>query len=322
MNSNLRVQTQKSKIAKLITFIVIIAILAIFPHVGGDYGRNVLILVFLYMAIGQMWNLMAGYTGLVSLGMQAFIGISGYVLALVVQVNGLPIALAFVFAAVIAILFALLISLPIFKMKGVYFTIGTWIIAEALYVFFVNWKFVNFGIGYNITAAYRMNLNMFYYMCLIIGIVATLIVVIILRSKMGLALMAMRDNEDAAEMRGVRLYRTKLFCFLVSSVMTSITGVALYLNLATIRPSSAFSIDWTVAMCFIVIIGGIGTIEGPIIGAIVYVLLTQFLYSFPGYSNLILGIIAVALILVAPKGIMGYLEDRFGFDIFGIRRRL
>ena len=134
--------------------------------------------------------------------------------------------------------------------------------------------------------------------------------------------MAMRDNEDAAEMRGVRLYRTKLFCFLVASVMTAITGVALYLNLATIRPGPAFSIDWTVAMCFIVIIGGIGTIEGPIIGAIIYVLLTQFLYSFPGYSNLILGIIAVALILAAPKGIMGYLEDRFGFDIFGIRRRL
>ncbi|MBQ9979900.1 MAG: branched-chain amino acid ABC transporter permease [Oscillospiraceae bacterium] len=321
-HSSLRAQSKTASLIKLIVAAVILIVLIVMPFVGGAYIRNILILIFLYMAVSQMWNLLAGYTGLVSLGMQAFIGLAGYVLALTTQQYGKPIWLAFILAAVIAVVFALIISLPIFKMKGVYFTIGTWIIAEALYVFFANWAFVKYSIGYNITVAYRMNLNTFYYLCLVIGIVSIAVVLFILRSKTGLALMAMRDNEDAAEVRGVRLYRTKLMCFLIASVVTAIAGVALYLNLAYIRPTNAFSIEWTVSMVFIVIIGGIGTIEGPIIGAIIYVLLSQILYNFAGYSNLILGIIAVILIMVAPKGIMGYLEERFAWDIFGIRRRI
>ena len=93
------------------------------------------------------------------------------------------------------------------------------------------------------------------------------------------------------------------------------------MNQAYIKPTSAFSIEWTIAMTFMVIIGGIGTIEGPIVGALVYVLLRQYLYEFPGWSNLILGAIAIVIIIAAPKGIMGYLNGRFGWDIFSVRRR-
>jgi len=90
--------------------------------------------------------------------------------------------------------------------------------------------------------------------------------------------------------------------------------------MAYIKPEAAFGIDWTIAMVFVVIIGGIGTIEGPIVGAVVYVFLTQYLYSFPGFSNLILGVIAIILIIVAPKGIMGYLNERHNLNAFPIRR--
>jgi branched-chain amino acid transport system permease protein len=104
--------------------------------------------------------------------------------------------------------------------------------------------------------------------------------------------------------------------------MTGIAGAAMYLNIAFIQPNAAFGIDWTVSMVFIVIIGGIGTIEGPIIGAVIFVLLRQFLFSFPGFSMLILGIIAIILMLAAPKGVMGYLNKRFGWDVFSIRRHM
>jgi len=120
----------------------------------------------------------------------------------------------------------------------------------------------------------------------------------------------------------VKLYNTKLRCFLVSAFMTGIAGAAMYLNIAFIQPNAAFNIDWTVSMVFIVIIGGIGTIEGPIIGAVIFVLLRQFLFSFPGFSMLILGIIAIILMLLAPKGVMGYLSKRFGWDVFSIRRHM
>jgi len=133
--------------------------------------------------------------------------------------------------------------------------------------------------------------------------------------------MAMRDNEAAAETMGIELYKTKLKCFLLSAFVTGIAGGALYLSIAYIQPFAAFSIDWTVAMVFMVIIGGIGTLEGPIIGAIVYVVLKQFLYGYPGISMIILGVLAVAIILLAPKGIMGTLHDKYGFEILSSRRR-
>ncbi len=314
--------TKTTRTIKFAVLAVVIIALISLPLWGTEYSVSVIILMLLYLSLAQMWNLLGGYTGLVSLGQQAFIGIGGYAVAMLTQVYKMPIVLGVITAAVVTIIFALIISLPIFKMKGVYFTIGTWIIAEALSIFFVNWAFVNYGIGYNITVAYKLSMVNFYYFCLFIGIGSVVIVYIILRSKLGLALMAMRDNESAAEVRGVKLYRTKLTCFLIAATWTAITGCGLYLNLAYIKPASAFSIEWTVSMVFMVIIGGSGTIEGPIIGAFIYIFLRQYLYNFPGISNIILGAIAIIIIIAAPKGIMGYLNERFGWDFFSVRRRI
>ncbi|MGB9905735.1 MAG: ABC transporter permease subunit, partial [Desulfotomaculales bacterium] len=95
---------------------------------------------------------------------------------------------------------------------------------------------------------------------------------------------------------------------------------ALYLSIAYIQPNAAFGINWTIAMVFMVIIGGIGTIEGPVLGALIYVLLNQYLYNFPGISMIILGAVAIIVILVAPGGIMGTLQERFGFELISVRR--
>jgi len=257
----------------------------------------------------------------VSLGQQAFIGLGGYCVAMLAQVYQLPMMLGAATAVVVSAIFALVISLPVLKMKGVYFTIGTWIVAEALSIFFVNWLFVNAGRGYNINVAYHMNMVNFYYCCLAVGVGSVVLVCLILRSKLGLALMAMRDNESAAEVRGINLYKTKLISFVIAACWTSITGCAIALNVTRVVPSASFSIEWTVSMVFIVIIGGIGTIEGPIIGAAIYIFLRQYLINYPGYSNIILGAIAIILIIAAPKGIMGYLHDKLGWELIPIRRR-
>lgn len=291
------------------------------PLWGSSFINSILILFFLYLSLAQMWNLLSGYTGLVSLGQQAFIGLGGYSIAMLAQVYKLPMALGVVTAIVVSVVFALVISLPVLKMKGVYFTIGTWIVAEALSIFFVNWIFVNAGRGINMTVAYHMNMVYFYYFCLAVGVGSVVLVYFILRSKLGLALMAMRDNESAAEVRGINLYKMKLISFVIAACWTAITGCAIALNVTRVVPSATFSIEWTVSMVFIVIIGGIGTIEGPIIGAIIYIFLRQYLINYPGYSNIILGAIAIIIIIAAPKGIMGFVHDKLRFELITIRRR-
>jgi branched-chain amino acid transport system permease protein len=301
---------------------VVVIVLALLPLYASEYAVSVGILIFLYMSLGQMWNLLAGYSGLVSLGQQIFVGIGGYTLAMVTQAYQLSIALSFFIAAGISVVFAFIVSFPIFKMSGVYFTVGTWIVSEAMLVFFRNWEFVKYDAGYNITVAYRISMPALYLGSLAVGVGSVVLVFLILRSKLGLALMAIRDNEGAAETRGVRLYRTKLACFLISSVYTAITGVVLYLNITYVKPGAAFGIDWTVCMVFIAVIGGLGTIEGPIIGAVIYVILRQYLYNFPGISMIILGVVAVAIIMLAPAGIMGVLRNKFGFTFFSVGRQL
>jgi branched-chain amino acid transport system permease protein len=272
------------------------------------------------MAMGQMWNLMGGYAGLLSLGMQAFIGIGGYSLAVFSTTYGMNIYLAIILGAFICVIFAFLISPALFKMSGVYFAIGSWVVAEALIIAFSNWKFVRYAQGIGINSVYQMTTQQLYYTSLILGVGAVVVVFAIMRSRTGLALMSMRDNPSAAEALGVKIYQTKLKCYLIASFITGLAGGVMYMYQAYIIPASGFSINWTVAMTFMVIIGGIGTMEGPIIGAILYVILSQWLYSFPGMSMIILGVIAVIVILIAPNGVMGTIYNKTGFEILSPRR--
>jgi len=307
---------------KRLIILIAVVLFCTLPFWASEYVVMVTLLVFLYMSLGQMWNLLAGYSGLVSLGQQIFIGIGGYSLAVITEIYHFPVAVGIVAGGFVSVLFALVISQPVFKMRGVYFTIGTWIAAEALAVFFSNWTYVRSGQGFNITASYNLTTGDMYYVALAVGFGSVALVYALLRSRLGLALMAIRDNELAAETLGVELYKTKLQCFLISAFVTGVTGGALYLSIAYIQPFAAFGIDWTVAMVFMVIIGGIGTIEGPVLGAVFYVLIKQFLYDYPGISMLILGVIAIIVIFVAPRGIVGTLQDRYGFQILTARRRI
>ncbi|MEW6425711.1 MAG: branched-chain amino acid ABC transporter permease [Bacillota bacterium] len=290
------------------------------PLWAAQYLVLVFMLVFLYLTIAQMWNLLAGYAGLVSLGTQIFIGLGGYTLAVLTEYYGFPVWLGVLFGGVVAVLFALVISVPIFRMRGVYFTIATWIVAEALLVFFSNWAYVRQGMGFFIRAAYKLTTDQLYYAALFLGLGAVVLVYVLLRTKLGLGLMAMRDEETAAETAGVEIFRSKLACFLISSFVVGLTGGVFYLSQVFIQPYAAFGINWTIAVVFMVIIGGIGTIEGPVIGAVIYVILQQYLSEYVGMSLLILGAVAILVILASPAGIMGTVQKKFGFALLSPRR--
>ena len=306
---------------RFLGIIIVVLALACLPYWASRYWVLVGLLFSLNLALAQMWNLLAGYSGLISLGQQAFVGLGGYTLAVFSMYYGFPIWLSILIGGIISVLFALLISAPIFRMRGVYFAIGSWTVAETLRILFSNWKYVGYGMGLFVKPAYALSFNTIYYAALFVGVASVALVYFLLRSKLGLGLMAMRDDETSSETMGVDIFRTKLTCFVLAAGVTGVVSGVLYLHNIFIQPFSAFGIDWTVRLVFITVIGGIGTIEGPIIGAFIYVFLQQWLSEYPSVSLLILGVIAIAVILVAPKGIMGTIQERLGFEILSPRRK-
>jgi branched-chain amino acid transport system permease protein len=154
---------------------------------------------FLYLAMAQAWNLLGGYSGLVSLGQQSFIGLGGYTVAVLSLHYGVPLWLCLPAAGLVAVLFALVISIPLFRMRGAYFAVGSWIVSEALAIAFSNWAYVGYGSGLFIRPAYSLSLRQLYYIGMVVGIGAVGVVYCVLRSKLGLGLIAIRDNERVAE---------------------------------------------------------------------------------------------------------------------------
>lgn len=305
---------------RLVIALITIGLLLSIPGWASQYTILIFTLFGLYLSLAQMWNLLAGYTGLVSLGQQVFVGMGAYTLAVLTLYYNLPIWLSIFCGGVFCALLALLLSIPLFRMSGVYFAIGSWIVAEGLMIWFSNWGYTKQGMGLFIKAAYKLSINQVYYAAIIMGICSVALVYFLLKSKLGLALMAMRDDVGAAEGVGINSFKSKLWCFLIASFITGVTAGILYLNQVFVQPYSAFGIEWTVRLCFIVIIGGIGTVEGPIIGALIFVLLQQYLAEYASISLLLLGGISVIVMLVFPKGIMGTVQDRLGYEFLSPRR--
>jgi len=301
------------------TFLAL-GLLAIIPLWASRYVVNVILLVCIYVTLASMWNLLAGYAGMVSLGQQMFIGMGGYTLAVSSMYYDTPIFLGVIFGGLISVILALIISLPVFRMKGVYFAIGTWVIAESLGLCFSNWKYVKYGMGLFIQPAYKLSMSTIYYAALLVSIGSIALVYLLLRSNLGLALMAIRDDDVASEGMGVDIFRCKLTCFLISAFVSGVAAGILYLNTIFIQPFEAFGIGWTVNLLFIVIIGGIGTVEGPIVGAVILIILQQFLSEYVGYNLIIFGVITILVIFFMPTGIAGAFQRKFGVEIFPVRR--
>jgi len=306
---------------RLLVVILSLIALGTLPFWASRYVESVLLLIYLYMTLASMWNLLAGYSGLISLGQQMFIGIGGYTLAVFSMYYKFPIFLSVLLGGMVSVVLAILISQSVFRMKGVYFAIGTWIIAEALGITFSNWGYVRYGMGLFIQPAYKLSMSSIYYSAMVLGVGSLLLVYLLLRSNLGLALMAIRDDDMASETMGVNIFRSKLTCFLISAFMTGLAAGVLYLNTIFIQPFEAFGIGWTVKLLFIVIIGGMGTLEGPVVGAVIYVLLQQFLSEYVGFNLILLGTITILTIFFAPKGIIGIFHEKFSVELFPIRRQ-
>ncbi len=310
----------------LILVLIIAALLSAPLWAGASAMRNIVELMSL-LAIAQMWNLLAGYAGLVSVGQQAWIGLGGYTLIVLADDLGVNPFLAVFLAGLIPLALAFPTASLLFRLRGGYFAIGTWVIAEVFRLLVSSsTEWLRGGSGRTLNAVTPRFMerftreNLTYILAGIIGVGAVLLVYYLVRSRIGLGLSAVRDSERGAASLGVNTYRMKLVVYAISAAVTGITGALIYLNLLNIRPNAAFSVQWTAEMIFIVVIGGIGTIEGPIIGAVLYSFIQENLANFGEWSFILLGVIAVVMMLVAPQGIWGLLHQRFGWELFPAHR--
>jgi branched-chain amino acid transport system permease protein len=302
----------------LIGFLILV--LATVPVWGSKYMVFFCLLFCVYLAMSQMWNLLTGFSGLFSLGQPAFIGLSGYTVAVATHHFGLSAWTSLALAGLFSALFALFMSLFIFRVRGIYYGIITLIFPESMLLLCGNWEYLRYAQGMFIKPQPPISVTAIYYVALIIGVGAVASVFLILRSNLGLGLMAMRDNEEVAKTMGVETFRFKVYCFLVSGLVTGLAGAIYYNFVVFIQPGEAFSIGWSVKFIFITIIGGIGTIEGPIVGALIYVFLSQYLAEYFSVSMIMLGVIAIAVILLTPKGIVGTFQEKIGFRILSPHR--
>ena len=297
-----------------------VLVLASCPAWGSEGSRATLILLAYNAALAQMWNLLAGYAGLVTFGQQLFVGLGGYTLAVGCERFGLGVWPSFGLTAVVAGLVAVPVGALTFRLKGGYFAVGSWLVAEVCRLVFGNWDFVGNASGMFIRPARSVEPWLVYYVAvaLLIGMVA--LVVGTLRSREGLALMAIRDAEDAAAGLGVNVWRIKLLAFVIAAAGTGLVAALITVQTPFIQPNAAFSIEWAASASFMAVVGGLGTVEGPLIGAAVYVVLQQELGASGAVHLIVLGGVSVIVMLAAPRGIAGVMRDHLGWTLFPVTR--
>ncbi|HEX3758440.1 MAG TPA: branched-chain amino acid ABC transporter permease [Kofleriaceae bacterium] len=298
----------------------LVIILVACPAWGSDGARATLIVFAYYAGLAQMWNLLAGYAGLVTFGQQLFIGIGGYTLAVGAERLGLGMWPSFALAAVVAGALAVPVGALTFRLKGGYFAVGSWLVAEVFRLAVGNSAYLGNASGMFIRPARTVDPWTVYYLAIGLLIALVALVVVTLRSRAGIALMAIRDAEDAAAGLGVHVWRLKLLAFVVAAAGTGLVAALITVQTPFIQPNAAFSIEWSASASFMVVVGGLGTVEGPLVGAAVYVVLQDMLGATGEIHLIVLGAVSVVVMLVAPRGITGFLRDRLGWTLFPVAR--
>jgi branched-chain amino acid transport system permease protein len=296
----------------------VLLILALLPTLASGLVIDKLTTLFIYILLAVMWNLLAGYAGLVSVGQQAFCGVGGY-LALRLVDAGMAPYLALVVGAVGAGLIAIPISTFALRLKGGEFAIAMWVIAEVLRIVVMFDPLVQGETGTSLLALNafdpELRRNLTYWLGL--GSLALILTATLwlLRSRIGAAAQAIRDDEEAAASIGIDVMRIKQIIFVLAAFGCALAGTIWLASAITFLPRTNFGVQWTVFMLFMVLVGGLKTFEGPIIGAVIFFLLQEIFGDLGVWYLTGLGVIAVAFALCLPNGLWGTWRERTGTDL-------
>jgi branched-chain amino acid transport system permease protein len=325
-----RFTDRRSAIGLTVVAVLLIA-LAAAPWWAGRDDLHLMQEIFAYVALASLWNLLAGYAGLVSVGQQAFVGLGAYMLFALTLLADVPPLWAIPLAGLIGALVAVPVAALVFRLRGHYFAIGTWVVAEVFRLLAAQVAALGGGSGTSLPAAIvtaiapsrAMREFLVYWIALALAAAILVLILLLLRSRYGLALTAIRDNELAARSNGVDVARVKFVVYVFTAAGTAMVGALLFLQKLRISPDAAFSVnDWTAFVIFITVIGGIGCLEGPIVGTLVFFLLRQTLADLGALYLLMLGAVAIVVMLWAPRGIWGVIVEKLDWQIFPLQRRV
>jgi len=314
---------------RLLVIGVTVVALAATPRFLGEGAQRFLSECFLMLAMAEMWNLLAGYGGLVSMGQQVFVGIGAYCLFFTSMSLNVAPYWVLPLAPLVCALVAAAIALFLFRLREAYFAIGMWVFSEivALWVSKTEWLGGERGMGLRtarlVDARWLEPLTFWMSAAIAVGAVAG--TYLLMKSQLGLGLMTVRDNDLAATSIGVDVWWNRFVAFVISAAGCGLAGAVSFNATLYVAPGFAFDANWVVAMMFIVLMGGIGTLEGPILGTIIYFVLrevvTDLLTLSPSLYLVALGAVAMAAMLFAPEGLWPMVRDRWGVDWLSVRRR-
>ncbi|WP_372838153.1 branched-chain amino acid ABC transporter permease [Phaeovulum sp.] len=322
--------SRTSRIAAVVGVALLLG-LAAAPWWAGRADMRLMGEIFLFLSLATLWNLLAGYAGLVSVGQQAYVGLGGYSLFALTILAGVPAIWAIPLVGLLGALVAVPVAVLIFRLRGAYFAIGTWVIAEVFRLTAAQVSVLGGGSGTSLPADVVRDMAegrdareaLAYWLALGVAVLVLGLAFAILRSRLGLALTALRDNELAARSLGIDIWRTKFIVYVATAGLTAMIGALIFIQKLRISPDAAFSVnDWTAFVIFIVVIGGIGTLEGPIIGTLVFFALREILADLGTIYLIALGVVAIVVMLRAPAGLWGLIRARTGAELFPISHRV
>jgi branched-chain amino acid transport system permease protein len=299
----------------------VVVVFALFPYIVYSGTTAILVQAFIVLTMASMWNLLAGYAGLVSVGQQAFVGLGAY-FVLILGLDGISPFGALPVAAAACGVVALPLWWLVSRLRSGYFAIATWVMAATIMLIIERFSSIGGGTGMPLPGIAGYNPVLLtaytYWAGLAVTVVAMLAIYLLLRSRLGLVLTAIRDDEVAARSSGARVGLARLLVFVVAAAGCGAAGAVLAISQLQVQPSAVFSIQWTAEMAFATIIGGLGTIEGPIIGTIVYMVLQQTLASYNAWYLIILGLVAIFVALFARRGLWGLVDTRLNLRLFPV----
>jgi branched-chain amino acid transport system permease protein len=314
-------RSRRSALLAGIGAVAVVVVLAYLPYIVLSGTTDLLVNVFILMTMASMWNLLAGYAGLVSVGQQAFVGLGAYFVLILANHGANPFA-ALPFAALGCAVVGLPVWWLVSRLRSGYFAITTWVIASVCELIIVRYPSLGGGTGASLPGLTNLDPTLLtaytYWIALAVTVVTVASIYAILRSRVGLMLTAIRDDETGARSVGARVSRTQRSVFVVAAAGCGAAGALLIISQLSVEPTAAFSVQWSAEMIFVTIIGGIGTIEGPILGTIIFFVLQQTLASYGTWYFIVLGLVAMIVAIWAPRGIWGLIADRLNIRLFPV----
>ncbi|MCO6187867.1 branched-chain amino acid ABC transporter permease [Rhizobium sp. L1K21] len=276
------------------------------------------------LSLAMLWNLVAGYGNVMVIGQHAFVGIGAYAFYGFAMLAGLHMAVALPAAMAVTLAFGSMVYAMLYRLRTAYLAVGSWVVAETLML--VASRLPGFGGGSGASLPANLlrtfgarvpeRLSTIYIMVLAVAVLTFVLIWALMRSRIGLGLAALRDNEEGAAVAGVNTRLVRAACFILAAPMVGLVGVLVTLQEGRISPVASFSmLDWTIYVLFIVVIGGLGSLEGPIIGTLVFFLLRELLQDYGTLYLITLGAISILIVLFAPTGLWGLARRKLGRDL-------